>query len=131
LAAVRNVLTVRTKCDLSPAPVEAHSIEADLEISVAEGTGLEALQDQILERLSETHRGGRHLIGSTASRCRESLRAAGESLGAAEEAAELQLGEELVAIEIRESLQHLGQIVGQVYTDDILDRIFSKFCIGK
>ena len=131
LAAVRNVLTVRTKSDLSPAPVEAHSIEADLEISVAEGTGLEALQDQILERLSETHRGGRHLIGSTASRCRESLRAAGESLGAAEEAAELQLGEELVAIEIREALQHLGQIVGQVYTDDILDRIFSKFCIGK
>ena len=50
---------------------------------------------------------------------------------AAEEAAELQLGEELVAIEIREALQHLGQIVGQVYTDDILDRIFSKFCIGK
>ncbi|HAW28103.1 MAG TPA: tRNA uridine-5-carboxymethylaminomethyl(34) synthesis GTPase MnmE, partial [Planctomycetaceae bacterium] len=61
----------------------------------------------------------------------DSLRQAGHSLQAAEEAAQLQVGEELVAIEIREALQHLGQIVGQVYTDDILDRIFSKFCIGK
>ncbi|QDU50318.1 tRNA modification GTPase [Gimesia panareensis] len=133
LAETRNVLTVRTKCDLSPTAVSEHAVpaEAELEISVAEGTGLEALQDQILERLSEAHRGGRQLIGSTASRCRESLRSAGQSLQAAEEAAEMQLGEELVAIEIREALQHLGQIVGQVYTDDILDRIFSKFCIGK
>ena len=38
---------------------------------------------------------------------------------------------QMMAIEIREALQHLGHIVGQVYTDDILDRIFSKFCIGK
>lgn len=133
LAATRNVLTVRTKSDLSPAPLSASdaSTEVELEISVSEETGLEALQDRILERLAEAHRGGRQLIGSTASRCRESLRSAGTSLLAAEEAAELQLGEELVAIEIREALQHLGQIVGQVYTDDILDRIFSKFCIGK
>lgn len=133
LAEARNVLTVRTKCDLCPAADSEHAVlsEAELEISVAEGTGLEALQDRILERLSEAYRGGRQLIGSTASRCRESLRSAGQSLQAAEEAAELQLGEELVAIEIREALQHLGAIVGQVYTDDILDRIFSRFCIGK
>ena len=28
-------------------------------------------------------------------------------------------------------LDHLGRILGSVYTDDILDRIFSRFCIGK
>jgi tRNA modification GTPase len=39
--------------------------------------------------------------------------------------------QELLAIEIREALEHLGEIVGAVYTDDLLDRIFSKFCIGK
>jgi tRNA modification GTPase len=42
-----------------------------------------------------------------------------------------QLGEELVAAELRVALDHLGRVAGQVVTDDILDRIFSRFCIGK
>ena len=40
-------------------------------------------------------------------------------------------GDELIAIELREALDCLAHILGTVYTDDILDRIFSKFCIGK
>ena len=39
--------------------------------------------------------------------------------------------DELVAAEIRNSLDHLGEVVGAVYTDDVLDRVFSRFCIGK
>ena len=41
------------------------------------------------------------------------------------------LGEELVALELRGALEHLGQVVGAVYTDDILERVFHRFCIGK
>jgi tRNA modification GTPase len=41
------------------------------------------------------------------------------------------LGEEIVAVELREALHGLATIVGAVYTDDILDRLFSRFCIGK
>ena len=40
-------------------------------------------------------------------------------------------GEELVAVELRDALDQLGAVVGAVYTDDILARIFSRFCIGK
>jgi len=36
-----------------------------------------------------------------------------------------------VALELRDALQQLGEMVGAVYTDDLLDRIFSRFCIGK
>jgi tRNA modification GTPase len=39
--------------------------------------------------------------------------------------------EELVAAEIRLAMEELGWIAGEVYTDDLLDRIFSQFCIGK
>lgn len=132
LSESQNVLHVLTKSDLFPAPPARHPAQdCEVQLSVPTGDGLERLQDLILARLAEYRRGSKLLIGSTASRCRESLRSAGLSLQAAEEAASLRLGEELVAIEIREALQHLGQIVGQVYTDDILDRIFSKFCIGK
>ena len=41
------------------------------------------------------------------------------------------MGEELVALELRGALEQLAQVVGAVYTDDILDRVFSRFCIGK
>ena len=40
-------------------------------------------------------------------------------------------GDELVAAEFRSALAELGKVVGAVYTDDLLDRIFSTFCIGK
>jgi len=41
------------------------------------------------------------------------------------------LPSDLVAMDIREALYHLGLITGQVATDDLLESIFSKFCIGK
>ncbi|MFL5339325.1 MAG: tRNA uridine-5-carboxymethylaminomethyl(34) synthesis GTPase MnmE, partial [Gemmataceae bacterium] len=38
---------------------------------------------------------------------------------------------ELLALELRGAIDQLGEMVGAVYTDDLLDRIFSRFCIGK
>ena len=41
------------------------------------------------------------------------------------------IGYELVAIDLRTALDTIGEVTGEVLTDDILDRIFSDFCIGK
>ncbi len=41
------------------------------------------------------------------------------------------LSEELVAVDVRLTLDHLGALVGEVVTEDILDALFSQFCIGK
>ena len=38
---------------------------------------------------------------------------------------------DLVAIDIRQALHYLGTITGEITTDEVLDSIFSKFCIGK
>ena len=40
-------------------------------------------------------------------------------------------GDELVAFDLRLAVDELGKVVGAVVTDDILDRIFRRFCIGK
>ncbi|MCR9117051.1 MAG: hypothetical protein NXI22_08930 [bacterium] len=64
-------------------------------------------------------------------RCRVWLREAIDRLESALESAENQMGDELTAGEIRLALASLGEVVGAVYTDDVLDRIFSRFCIGK
>ena len=88
---------------------------------------LAALEEAALAQGSAT--GG--VVVATAVRCRASLEAAVAALEQAGELARAAAGDELVAGELRLALTELGQVVGAVYTDDILDRIFSRFCIGK
>jgi tRNA modification GTPase len=71
------------------------------------------------------------VVAATAGRCRESIRLAEAALRRAENILLDDGGEELVAAELRIALSELGKVVGAVYTDDLLDRIFSTFCIGK
>ncbi|NQW63769.1 MAG: tRNA uridine-5-carboxymethylaminomethyl(34) synthesis GTPase MnmE, partial [Deltaproteobacteria bacterium] len=62
------------------------------------------------------------------------LEALAEALGAARratEAAEMGLDAELVAMDLREALDGLGRMTGAVTSDEILNRIFAGFCIGK
>jgi tRNA modification GTPase len=118
---------VHTKADLPGRPVIAPAVP----VSALTGTGLEELKAAIASQLSHGSSGGRQLIGTTAARCRESLSAAAESLEEALTAANLNAGDEIIAVELHQALDHLGRILGTVFTDDILDRIFSKFCIGK
>jgi tRNA modification GTPase len=71
------------------------------------------------------------VVAATANRCRESVRLANESICRAAELAQAGRSNELVAVEIRAALDEIGKVVGAVYTDDLLDRIFGTFCIGK
>jgi len=41
------------------------------------------------------------------------------------------ISNDLLALDIRQALHHLGEITGEITTDDLLENIFSKFCIGK
>ena len=71
------------------------------------------------------------VVAGTAVRCRESLRRANAALAEARSLAVNSAGDELLAVEIRAALNELGQVLGTIYTEDLLDRIFSRFCIGK
>ncbi|MHC5541756.1 hypothetical protein ACYOEI_26360, partial [Singulisphaera rosea] len=62
---------------------------------------------------------------------RESLVLASQALSSASSSVLLDGGDELVAIDLRQAIDELGKVVGAVVTDDILDRIFRRFCIGK
>ncbi len=120
------VLHVLTKSDLLDAPPAGDAIA----VSVSNGSGLGRLRQNIAELLRSTSSES-ELIGSTSARCRDSLSTAIRSLQSARDAAQTRTGDEIVAIELRDALEHIGTILGTVYTDDILDHIFSNFCIGK
>lgn len=122
-------LTVLTKCDL-PGTTQ-HLCSSALCTSAVTGVGLAELERAITEYFSDSSHVSGIAIPATAARCRESVWLAREALVRAAEIHDARGGEELLAVELRCCLDELGAMVGAVYTDDILDRIFSRFCIGK
>lgn len=104
--------------------------EPELQVSAFTGCGLFELAATIAARLSQSAGQGQ-MLATTAARCRDSLLGACAALDSALEIARHEIDQSLLAIEVRDALHELGKIVGAVYTDDLLDRIFSKFCIGK
>jgi tRNA modification GTPase len=120
------VVQLTTKADLR----DVTSPQTPHPVSTVTGTGVEEVKSEVTARL-QAYSGSEHVLGTTAARCRDSLEGALETLHRAKQAAMAGLGDELIAVELRAALDHLGRIAGRVYTDDILDRIFSRFCIGK
>jgi len=98
--------------------------------SAATGAGLETLRSAIAAIIRGQEVDG-NLPAGTAARCRGSLLGAEAALRAASETLIDGGGDELVAVDLRMAVDELGRVVGAVVTDDILDRIFSRFCIGK
>ena len=112
---------VQTKCDLDTGQT------GHLATSALTGAGLDVLWGF----LSEHARQARSTETAThAARSIHHLRQTQENLVRAEDSAESQ-GLELVAVELRGALAEIGELTGAVFTDDLLDRIFSRFCIGK
>ena len=102
-----------------------------VETAIPEGKGLDNLKAAVCEELL----GGESVIGEspivTNARHQEALRRANEGLNYAIESLENGMPPDLVAVDLRISLDGLGDIVGKTTTEDILDRIFSQFCVGK
>jgi tRNA modification GTPase len=126
-------LVVLTKADLVGSaayptlPLNTRAIA----VSNTTRRGLAELRLAIGNRLEALATTETRCVAGTAARCHESLRLAGEAAERARHIAVASHGEELVAAELRVALDELGRVVGAVYTDDVLDRIFSRFCIGK
>ena len=67
----------------------------------------------------------------TNARHYEALSKANESLLKVLEGLDINITGDFLAMDIRQALHQLGEITGEITTDDLLDNIFSKFCIGK
>ena len=67
----------------------------------------------------------------TSARHRQKLGVALKNLQLARRKIKARESLELAAFDLRQATSALGEITGRVYTEEILDRIFSRFCIGK
>lgn len=125
-----NVLLVRNKKDLGlHADWRTGSPFQSLSTSALTGEGLDRLRECVLGRVMAESDPESGVV--THARHVEALRRAGDALGRATGALDEELPGEVVAVELREATDALAEIVGETTSEDILDRIFSTFCIGK
>ena len=124
---IRNKTDLAAKLELPALPVAAPVVD----ICCLNGAGIEALKDAIKNlALSGGIKAGMLQV-TINSRHQDALKRA---RAAAQRTAAALAGEatlELVALDLREAANAIGEIVGKTTTEDLLDSIFSTFCIGK
>lgn len=99
-------------------------------LSTKHKQGISELENQLLSLVDSGALSGDTTIVSN-SRHYDALLKALEEIQKVKEGLDLDISSDLMAIDIRQALYHLGEITGSVTTDDLLGNIFSNFCIGK
>ena len=101
-----------------------------IRVSAQKQDGLDALQARIEKIISDT---GIHEESEQITRLRhkKALEAALESLRRAKESFQKKESLDLVSLDLKVALDQLSELLGEIYSEDLLDVIFSEFCIGK
>ncbi|MDR0646761.1 MAG: tRNA uridine-5-carboxymethylaminomethyl(34) synthesis GTPase MnmE [Elusimicrobiota bacterium] len=120
----KNTICVINKSDLLP---ESYNPQGSLLISCVNGSGIEKLKNKIIEVSAVGALQEDGMLITSALHYDALLKASRELELATAKLADL----ELAAEHIRSALQSMQSIIGETTADDILDIIFSKFCIGK
>lgn len=101
-----------------------------LRISCTTGEGLPHLEREILDRIAKGNLRAESAIAIN-TRHRDCLRRALEACDRARTALSNQLPAEYIAVDLNDALRAVGEVLGAVDIEQILDSIFSQFCIGK
>lgn len=133
LAKCTRLWGIWTKSDLqpdwkSPWPLP---VERIFTLSVQDRGGLAPLQEALAQTVAAWQQSSLDVVPMTGVRCASALARAAQSLGYARQTCVDRAGDELVAGELRLALEELGQVAGTVANNDVLDALFSRFCIGK
>jgi len=128
-----NILVVANKIDLlNTEPNSAFNIphSAFLSVSAKEKQHIDALKQKIYDATVKYQLTGDETL-VTNIRHLEALQKTGAALARVLTGIDNQVTSDFLAMDIKQALHYLGEITGAVTTDDLLDNIFSKFCIGK
>lgn len=134
LPAGRTLLLIN-KSDLEPVidldAIHAVFPETVIPISARTGEGLDRVLSWLYVSALGDMGGGEHEIAVIRARHTRALTDAEQALKSAVMALAGDMEEELIATDLREAALALGQITGQSVTEDMVERIFARFCVGK
>lgn len=131
-AALAPTLVLYNKCDLPPAAgfQPLPDLPGQLELSAREGTGLDALAEAVARLFPQ---GGGETRGEllTNARQAEAARRALEGVQRAREALRAGFTPDALLTDAEEALAALGELTGRRVREDVTERIFERFCVGK
>src|SRR3989339_239775 len=132
----KNIIAVINKTDLKPAKTTEKEVKklisaSIVKISLLNKTGIEKLKKEMGKIALEKGARSKESLIITNVRHKELLSNAADSIKKAIESINKKMSEEFIALDIRGALDYIGSVTGRVSTDDILNKIFSDFCIGK
>lgn len=105
-------------------------IHPDIRLSAKKGDGLETLEQLLLNYVKDLGLNDNTTLISSA-RHEDALSKAKEAMEALLQGMDMNIPSDLLAQDMRQALHYLGEITGEISSDEILGSIFSKFCIGK
>ena len=123
-------LLVGNKLDLADESQEER-IHYDLKISAIEGENIESLKKIMKDRALEAKDYDTSSLLVTSSRHRDTLQKTRQHVRSALGGLDSGMTGDFLSIDLRAALKELGTITGEITTEDLLDSIFSRFCIGK
>ncbi|WP_223265823.1 tRNA uridine-5-carboxymethylaminomethyl(34) synthesis GTPase MnmE [Vicingus serpentipes] len=118
------------KSDLTTIEAKFEGIENVIFTSAKELQNIDNIKEQLYHFVKDGVLQNTDVIVTNA-RHFEALSKANESLIKVLEGLDVNITGDFLAMDIRQALHQLGEITGEITTDDLLDNIFSKFCIGK
>lgn len=121
------IIKVINKVDLNP----SHKIDSDISISATKGEGIEGLFKLLKEKTIGTESYSEKTAIISNLRHYDALAKAKQNLLNVQESIKGGMSGEFISVDLRNAESALGEIIGKVTTDDILNNIFSNFCIGK
>jgi tRNA modification GTPase len=133
-------LLVLNKTDITPPDVMRKNEEKIrrapigdrlLKVSALRGDGLEELKEVVASASKLAARDRSEGVMLSSIRHRDALARAEKSLSLAKESLQRKMSAEFVALDVKAALDAVGEVVGKTVTDDILNKIFSEFCVGK
>ena len=120
-------IVIMNKIDLN----KENEYEADIYMSINDNLGLDKLEDKILDilNLNEFNTTDCNYLSNV--RHIDLLEKANEALLDAIKAIHNELEIDMISIDIKNALDNMGEIVGESNTELVIDRLFSRFCLGK
>lgn len=131
----RKVLILLNKTDRPPAVSEEDirciTDKRVIKTSMLDGTGLDQVEDFIYDLVYSGGLGSRSTVMITNNRHKQALIRADQHLAEALKALDASMPLDMVSIDIRNAWEAMGEITGESLTENLVDRIFAEFCLGK